>query len=145
MLAKKYHELGHQTDLDSNSRPKCLNDSVNLNFLNFLFTHKWEINDIYLIELSRVLNEIKYAHFLQQMSLKSRFCSCCLVAKLCQTLAPPWTITCRAPLSMGFPRQEYWSGSPFPSPRDLPNPGIEPGSPELASGFFTTEQTVIKF
>ena len=41
--------------------------------------------------------------------------------------------------SMGFPRQEYWSLLPFPSPRDLPDPGIEPASPELAGGFFTTE------
>ena len=40
---------------------------------------------------------------------------------------------------MGFPRQEYWSGLPFPSPWDLPNPGIKPASPTLAEGFFTTE------
>ena len=40
---------------------------------------------------------------------------------------------------MGFPRQEYWSGFPFPSPGDLPNPGIKPASPALAGGFFTTE------
>ena len=39
--------------------------------------------------------------------------------------ATPWTIAHQAPLSMGFPRQEYWSGFPFPSPGDLPNPGIE--------------------
>ena len=48
----------------------------------------------------------------------------------------------KAPLSMGFLRQEYWSGLPFPSPEDLPNPGIEPASltsPALAGGFFTTE------
>ena len=37
-----------------------------------------------------------------------------------------WTVTCQAPLSMGFPRQKYWSGLPFPSPGDLPNPGIKP-------------------
>ena len=43
--------------------------------------------------------------------------------------ATPWTVTCQTPLSMGFPRQEYWSGLTFPSPRDLPNPGIEPMSP----------------
>ena len=41
----------------------------------------------------------------------------------------PWTVAYQAPLSMGFSRQEYWSGLPFPSPGDLPNPGIEPGSP----------------
>ena len=45
--------------------------------------------------------------------------------------ATPWTVTYHAPPSMGFPRQEYWSGLPFPSPGDLPNPGIEPGSPTL--------------
>ena len=44
----------------------------------------------------------------------------------------PWTIARQAPLSRGFPRQEYWSGLPFPSPEDLPNPGIDPGSPEWA-------------
>ena len=43
----------------------------------------------------------------------------------------PWTVARQAPLSMGFSRQEYWSGLPFPSPGDLPNPGIEPGSPAL--------------
>ena len=44
----------------------------------------------------------------------------------------------QAPLSMGFLRQEYWSWLPFPSPGDLPDPGIEPMSPALAGGFFTT-------
>ena len=54
----------------------------------------------------------------------------------------PWTVACLAPLSMGFPRHKYCSGLPFPSPRDLPDPGIEPTSPvssALAEGFFTTE------
>ena len=45
----------------------------------------------------------------------------------------------QAPLSMGFPRQEYWSGLPCPPPGDLPDPGIEPASPALAGRFFTTE------
>ena len=55
-----------------------------------------------------------------------------LVAKPCLTLETPWTTVARqAPLSMEFSRQEYWSGLPFPSPRDLPNPGIEPRSPAL--------------
>ena len=43
--------------------------------------------------------------------------------------ATPWTVAHEAPLSMGFPRQEYWSGLPFPSPGDLPDPGMEPTSP----------------
>ena len=54
-----------------------------------------------------------------------------LVAKLYLTLEAPWTVTCKVPLSMGFPRQECWSGLLFPSPEDLPNPGFEPGSPAL--------------
>ena len=54
-----------------------------------------------------------------------------LVAKSCLTLATPWTVACQAPLSMGFPRQEYRSGLPFPSPVDLPDPEIEPAFPAL--------------
>ena len=55
-----------------------------------------------------------------------------LVAQSCPTLVTPWTVDCpAAPLSMGVSRQEYWSGLPFPSPGDLPNPEIEPGSPAL--------------
>ena len=47
------------------------------------------------------------------------------------SLRPPWTAAHQAPLSTRFSRQGYWSGLPFPSPGDLPNPGIEPGSPAL--------------
>ena len=59
-------------------------------------------------------------------------------------LETPWTAARQAPLSMGFSRQEYWSRSPFPSPGDLPDPGIEAGAlmfPALASRFFTTSAT----
>ena len=62
-----------------------------------------------------------------------------LVAKLCLTLATPWTVACRAPLSMKFSRQEYWSGLPFPSPGDLPDPEIEPRSPALQADSLLTE------
>ena len=48
-----------------------------------------------------------------------------------QIFATPWTVAYQAPPSMGFSRQEYWSGLPFPSPGDLPDLGIEPGSPAL--------------
>ena len=51
----------------------------------------------------------------------------------------PWTVAYQAPLSMGFPRQGYWSGLPFPSPGDLPNPGIESGSPELQADALPSE------
>ena len=54
-----------------------------------------------------------------------------LVAKLCRTLATPWTVACQAPPSMGFSRQDYWSGLPFPSPGDHPDLGIKPRSPAL--------------
>ena len=54
-----------------------------------------------------------------------------LVTKLCLTLVTPWTVTHQPPLIMGFPRQEYWRELPFLSPEDLPNPGIESGSPVL--------------
>ena len=53
--------------------------------------------------------------------------------------ATPWTVTHQAPLSVGFPRQEYWGGLPFPTPGDIPDPGIEPVFPALAGRFFTTE------
>ena len=61
-----------------------------------------------------------------------------------QLLAALWTVTCQAPLPMGFSRRESWNGLPFPSPGNLPDPGIEPislTSPELAGGFFTTNAT----
>ena len=51
----------------------------------------------------------------------------------------PWTIAYQAPPSMGFSRQECWSGLPFPSPGDLPDPGIDPGSPALEADALTSE------
>ena len=62
-----------------------------------------------------------------------------LVAKSCSTLATPLTVACQAPLSMGFSRQEYWSGLPFPSPGNLSNPGIEPRSPSSKADCLPTE------
>ena len=53
--------------------------------------------------------------------------------------ATSWAVARQASLCMGFPRQEYWSGLPFPSPGDLPDPGIKPAPPALAGGFFTPE------
>ena len=73
----------------------------------------------------------------------ARVLSCCRRVRLSVT---PWTVARQAPLSMGFPRQEDWSGLPFPPPGHLPDPGIEPAclmSPVLAGGFFTTGATFI--
>ena len=60
---------------------------------------------------------------------------CVCVQSCIQLLETPWIVTLQAPLTMGFSRQEYWNGLPFPTPRDLPNPGIESA---LAGRFFTT-------
>ena len=62
-----------------------------------------------------------------------------LVTKSYLTLETPWTVACQAPLSMGFSRQEYESGLPFPSPWDLPDPGIELGSHALQADSLLTE------
>ena len=57
---------------------------------------------------------------------------CCFIAKSYPTLLQtPWTVACQTPLSRAFPKQEYWSGLPFPSSGDLPDPGIKPVSPAL--------------
>ena len=64
---------------------------------------------------------------------------CCLVAKLFPTRLQPQGLAHQDPLSMGFPRQEYWSGLTFPSPGDILDPGIKLASPALAGGFFTAE------
>ena len=61
-----------------------------------------------------------------------------LVTKSCLTFVTPCTVAHQASLSIGFPRQEYQSGLPFPPPGDLADPGIEPASPALAGRFFTT-------
>ena len=78
--------------------------------------------------------------------------SCCKLYVLCcakslncvQLFVTLWTVSCQAPQSMGFPRQEYWNGLPFPSPGDLPDPGIKLKSltfPVLIGGFLTTSAT----
>ena len=75
------------------------------------------------------------------MSYKIFMLNCFSHVRFCATL---WTIAHQAPLSMGFSRQEDWSGLPCPAPGDLPDPGIRPVSlmsPALAGGFFTTSIT----
>ena len=64
-----------------------------------------------------------------------------LIAHSCLTLCNlmDYSLACQAPLSIKFSRQEYWSGLPFPSPGDLPNPGIEPGAPTLQADSLPSE------
>ena len=61
----------------------------------------------------------------------------CVHTQLCRLFATPGTIALQVPLPMGFPRQEYWNGLPFPLPGNVPNPGIKYASPTLAGGCFT--------
>ena len=63
------------------------------------------------------------------------------VTQSCPIFCNPWTVACQAPPSMGFSKQEYWNGLPFPSPGDLPDQGIEPKSPlsPVLAGRCTTE------
>ena len=66
-------------------------------------------------------------------------CVCVLVIQSCLTHCDPMTIAHQVPLSMEFSRQEYWSGLSFPTLEDLPDPGIEPGSPALQADFLPSE------
>ena len=80
----------------------------------------------------------------------SRFVKCYYkckvrVAQLCLTLCDSMTRACQTPLSMGFSSQEYWSGLPFPSPGDLPDPGIEPQSPALREDSLPSESPVLLY
>ena len=66
-------------------------------------------------------------------------CVCVSHSVMSNSLRPPWTVAHKTPLSMEFSRQEYWSGSPFPSPGDLPDPGIESRSPSWQADYLSTE------
>ena len=86
------------------------------------------------------------AHYKYQKISKSPYekaifpcCSCCPVAKSCPTLGDPMDCSPPGSPALGIPRQEYWSGLPFPFPGDLPDSGIEPTSPALPGGFFFAE------
>ena len=66
-------------------------------------------------------------------------CVCARSHSVLSDSVTPWTVAHQAPLSMGFPRQDYWSGQPFLSPGDLPDPGIEPTSPGLQADSLPSE------
>ena len=87
-----------------------------------------------------------YQHVSVCMCICVYICCVCLcpVTQPCLTFRDTWTVALQAPLSMWFPRQEYWCGLPLPPPGDLPNPGIKPmsvESPALAGGFSTPSTT----
>ena len=85
-----------------------------------------------------VVNKESFSVWTLEMSL-TNYDGGGLVTKLCLTLVTAWNVARQAPLSMGFSRQEYWSGLPFPLPGDLPDPGIKPGSPALQADSSPTE------
>ena len=94
-----------------------------------------------------LLLEQMFQLFTFKDDVSCEFALCCAVLSCFSRVwlfVTPWTVAHQSPLSMGFPRQEYWSGLPGPPPRDLPDSGIEPESlmsPALADGFFTTSAT----
>ena len=95
--------------------------------------NKWDVNDSYSysvpnFESSRI-SVLKISYFGDG-----------LVTKSCPALVTPWTVARQAPLSVGFSRQEYWSGLPFSSPGDLPNRGIKPTSPASVGGFLPLQR-----
>ena len=95
---------------------------MTMTFLHFIFSN----------------NVIPPSEMLSNLPLTNRCHNSYVVVSQCLTLCGP--VDCSPPgSSVGFPRQEYWSGLPFPSPADLPDLGIEPSSPAMAGGFFTTE------
>ena len=87
------------------------------------------------------------AYVVRELQMESMRCRAILMlaavlfsrSVVSDSFATPWTVARQAPLSMGFPRQEYWSGFPCPSLGDLHDPGIKPEFPALAGRFFTTE------
>ena len=86
---------------------------------------------------SKVLQR-QYSALFKSTELRDR-CVRVLICFSCVRLfVTLWTVACQAPLSMGFSKQEYWSGLSFPSPGDLPNPGIEPGCPDLQANSLPT-------
>ena len=105
--------------LSSQSSPLC---PVTQDFFPPLFSRSTP--SLFLTQGLRLLWQRKCEELILRITL------CVLVAQLCLT-ATLWTVACHAPPSLGFSRQEYWSGLPFTSPGDLPNPGTEPRSPAL--------------
>ena len=105
---------------------------------------KPSLNSVYAEEVRRYFLSIYVPGHILGSCVQNEFllylCVCmCSVTELYPTLCDPMDYACQTPLSMGFPKQRYWSGLPFPSPEDHSRSGIKPMSPALAGRFFTTE------
>ena len=124
----------------SSERTSCRQDSIEPPYRTHSECWAMERKGIYpffreLLE-SSVLVQISVLSMISSMGLGRPFklpLPASLLSRFSRVwlFATPWTVAYQAPLSMGFSRQEYWSGLPFPSPGDLPNPGTAPGSPAL--------------
>ena len=121
-----------------------LHKSLNLLRIIQLYTYNGSIFWLLSSTLRKLLNNQTHT-FIKKFLIWSKpgkFYSVYVLTRFCciRLFETPWTAAHQAPLSMGFSRQGYWSGSPCPPPGDLPDPGIEPlslMSPALAGGFFT--------
>ena len=104
---------------------------------------KLKLNDLHFLRIMFYKNSILNIHenFIICLKVKSKV-KVKLLSRV-QLFSTPWTVAYQAPLSMGFSRQRYRSGLPFPSPGDLPNPGIEPGSPALQADTLPYEPPVL--
>ena len=89
--------------------------------------------------LLQVLKEGTVYFFFFFTNIQFSYCCCCSFAVTSDSFVTPWTEAGQDPLSMGFSRQEYWSGLPFSPPGDVPDPGIKPASLAIAGRSFTTE------
>ena len=94
-------------------------------------------NENYIIKCNNI--KVLKCFIIRSLELELVLCVHAKSISLVWLFVTPWTTACQAPLSIGFPRQEYWSGLPFCSPVYLPDLGIEPVSPALTGRFFTTE------
>ena len=135
---------GPQISIASSLRNPVL-DQVNITFLPILFFYflampcgMWDLS---LLSRNWTWAPLYWKCSILATEPSRKFHCYCSVAKSCPTLLQShvWAVARQAPLSMGFSRQEYWSGLPFPSPGNLPNPGVKPISPASAGKFFTTE------
>ena len=112
-------------------------------FLTVCWSTMWSYRDrqdrSLVLQVSYHLINKSWIQLMWLESLDSDVCVCVCVFSRVWLFVTPWTVARQAPRSMGFPRQEHWSGLPFPPSEDLPNSGTEPESPALAGEFFAAE------
>ena len=124
---------------------ELLNQTLNFSFQIFKEIFMWlafkKSAVIYIYRYRQISIYLSISIYMYICIYLSIYLSTCVCQSLSRArlFATPWTAIHQVPLSMRFSRQGYWSGLPFPSPGDLPNPGIEPGSPALQANSLPTE------